>query len=75
MAWIKVKSINGKVSTVPESVFKNSYEKSGAFIRIEEPKPEKKSKKVEVDNNDTEVFKSEDTEIETPRKDSKKAQL
>jgi hypothetical protein len=73
MAWIKVKDIKGKMYTVPESVFANSYESSGAFIRVEEPKPEKKSKKVEVEKNDKEIQQFETVEIETPRKDSKKA--
>lgn len=75
MAWIKVKDIKGKMYTVPETVFTNSYKSSGAFIRVEEPKPEKKLKKVEVEKNDTEIQQPETVKDETSRKDSKKAQL
>lgn len=73
MAWIKVRDMKGKTYTVPETVFENSYKASGAFIRVEEPKPEKKSKKVEVEKDDTEIQQSETVEDQTPRKDSKKA--
>lgn len=73
MAWIKVRDMKGKTYIVPETVFENSYKSSGAFIRVEEPKPEKKSKKVEVEKNDTEIQQSETVEDQTPRKDSKKA--
>ena len=44
MSWIKAKNGNNKIFTVPESVFKNSYEGCGVFTRVEEPKAQNATK-------------------------------
>lgn len=77
MSWIKVKNSNNKIFTVPESVFKNSYEGCGVFTRVEEPKQVKSTiTKSEVkENGDTEIQLNEQTEIDTRRKNSKKASV
>lgn len=72
MAWIKVKDMQGKVYSVPESVFKNSYESSGVLVRVEEPKPQKKSK-VEVEEIDTKIQQHEGSEVSSNYKNKKKA--
>lgn len=78
MSWIKVKNNNNQIFTVPESVFKNSYEGCGVFVKVEEPKTQTKSqpktiKSEVVDNGDTEIRVSEQTEVDTRRKNNKKA--
>lgn len=72
MAWIKVKDMQGKIYTVPESVFKNSYESSGVLVRVEEPKPQKKPK-VEVEEVDSEIQRPEENEFNSYSKNKKKA--
>ena len=74
MAWIKVKNMQGKVYTIPEPVFKNSHQSSGVLVRVEEPKPQKKSK-VEVEEVDTEIQRPEENEFNTHSQNKKKARV
>lgn len=80
MSWIKVKNGNNKIFTVPESVFKNSYEGCGVFTRVEESKAknvtEPKTAKREVkEDGDSEIQLAEKVEVDTRRKNSKKASV
>lgn len=80
MSWIKVKNGNNKIFTVPESVFKNSYEGCGVFTRVEEPKAQNATKpktvKSEVkENGESEIQFTEQVEVDTKRKNSKKASV
>lgn len=77
MAWVKVKDCNNKIYEIPNSVFKNSYEGCGVFSRIEpEQKPKTKNIKSEVkENGDTEIQLSEQIEVDTKRKNSKKTSV
>lgn len=80
MSWIKVKNSNNKIFTVPESVFKNSYEGCGVFTRVEESKAknvtETKTVKREVkEDGDSEIQLAEKAEVDTRRKNSKKASV
>lgn len=80
MSWIKVKNSNNKIFTIPESVFKNCYEKCGVFARIEETKEQNEiePKTIErevIEDVNSEIQLTEQTEINTRRKNSKKASV
>ena len=80
MSWIKVKNSNNKIFTVPESVFKNSYEGCGVFSRVEETKKqniaEPKMVKREVkEDGDSEIQLTEQVEVDTRRKNNKKTSV
>lgn len=76
MSWIEVKDINNKKHVIPESVFK-SYEDYGVFKRVETPKETVKPKtiKSEVEDGNSEIQLTEQTEVGYSRKSSKKAQV
>ena len=74
MAWIKVRNMQGEIYEVPISVFKNSYESSGVLVRVEEPKPQKKSK-VEVVEVDTEIQRHQENEFNTHSQNKQKARV
>lgn len=75
MAWVKIKTIDGQIFTVPETLYNTLYKENEAYSLVEEPKPitpKQETKKEEIVKDDEQIQKHKLDEINTFRKGSKK---
>lgn len=72
MAWVKIKSVNGDILNVPETVYKNMFANNEGFSLVQdEPKPSPKiEQKQEVESDG--IQKPKLDENKPYRKSSKK---